>query len=41
MRAHSYKRFAIVICVAAAGVMALDAQTVSAGEPVDSTPPDL
>jgi hypothetical protein len=43
MRAHSYKRFAIVICVAAVGVMALGAQTAtpSTGEPVDSTPPDL
>jgi len=42
MRAHSYKRFAIVIGVAAAGVMALGAQTALAGgEPVDSTPPDL
>jgi hypothetical protein len=36
------KRFAIVIGVAAAGVMALGAQTALAGgEPVDSTPPDL
>jgi hypothetical protein len=35
------KRFAIVISVAAAGVMALGAQTVLAGGPVDSTPPDL
>jgi hypothetical protein len=35
------KRFAIVIGVAAAGVMALGAQTVLAGQPVDTTPPDL
>jgi hypothetical protein len=37
------KRFAIVIGVAAAGVMALGAQTASSttGDPVDSTPPDL
>jgi hypothetical protein len=37
------KRFAIVIGVAAAGVMALGAQTAtsSTGDPVDSTPPDL
>ena len=37
------KRFAIVIGVAATGVMALGAQTASSttGEPVDSTPPDL
>ena len=37
------KRFAIVIGVAAAGVMALGAQTASSttGEPVDSVPPDL
>ena len=36
------KRFAIVIGVAAAGVMALGAQTAAAGgEPVDSVPPDL
>jgi hypothetical protein len=36
------RRFAIVIGVAAAGVMALGAQTALAGgEPVDSTPPDL
>jgi hypothetical protein len=36
------KRFAIVIGVAAAGVMALGAQTALAGgEPVDGTPPDL
>jgi hypothetical protein len=35
------KRFAIVIGVAAAGVMALGAQTVLAGGPVDSDPPDL
>ena len=37
------KRFAIVIGVAAAGVMALGAQmaTSSTGEPVDSVPPDL
>jgi hypothetical protein len=48
MRAHTEgkdemgKRFAIVIGVAAAGVMALGAQTALAGgEPVDSTPPDL
>src|SRR5215207_2545182 len=43
MRAHSYKRFAIVIGAAAAGVMALGAQTAtsSTGEPVDSVPPDL
>ena len=45
MRAHTKrkhkmgKRFAIVIGVAAAGVMALGAQTVLAG--VDSVPPDL
>jgi hypothetical protein len=48
MRAHTEekdkmgKRFATVIGVAAAGVMALGAQTALAGgEPVDSTPPDL
>ena len=48
MRAHTEgkdemgKRFAIVIGVAAAGVMALGAQTALAGgEPVDSTKPDL
>ena len=47
MRAHGSKndmskRFAIVIGVAAAGVMALGAQTALAGgESVDSTPPDL
>jgi hypothetical protein len=48
MRAHTEakdkmgKRFAIVIGVAAAGVMALGAQTAAAGgEPVDSTPPDI
>ena len=48
MRAHTErkykmgKRFAIVIGAAAAGVMALGAQTALAGgEPVDSTPPDL
>jgi hypothetical protein len=43
MRAHSYKRFAIVIGVAAAGVMALGAQTAtsSTAEPVDSIPPDV
>jgi hypothetical protein len=36
------KRFAIVIGAAAAGVMALGAQTALAGgEPVDSVPPDL
>jgi hypothetical protein len=36
------RRFAIVIGVAAAGVMALGAQTATAGgESVDSTPPDL
>jgi hypothetical protein len=37
------KRFAIVIGVAATGVMALGAQTASSttGDPVDSTPPDL
>jgi hypothetical protein len=37
------KRFAIVIGVAAAGVMALGAQTASSttGDSVDSTPPDL
>jgi hypothetical protein len=35
------RRFAIVIGVAAAGVMALGAQTVLAGQPVDTTPPDL
>jgi hypothetical protein len=37
------KRFAIVIGVAAAGVMALGAQaaTSSTGQPVDRTPPDL
>jgi hypothetical protein len=37
------RRFAIVIGVAAAGVMALGAQTASSttGDPVDSTPPDL
>jgi hypothetical protein len=37
------KRFAVVIGVAAAGVMALGAQTASSttGDPVDSTPPDL
>jgi hypothetical protein len=36
------RRFAIVIGVAAAGVMALGAQTVLAGgHPVDSVPPDL
>ena len=37
------KRFAIVIGVAAVGVMALGAQTASSttGDPVDSTPPDL
>jgi hypothetical protein len=48
MRAHTEgkyemgKRFAIVIGVAAAGVMALGAQTAAAGgEPVDSVKPDL
>src|SRR3954468_11834828 len=48
MRAHTKgkhkmgKRFAIVIGVAPAGVMALGAQTALAGgESVDSTPPDL
>src|SRR5262245_66543516 len=49
MRAHTKgkqgigKRFAIVIGAAAAGVMALGAQTASSttGDPVDSTPPDL
>ncbi len=48
MRAHTKgkhkmgKRFAIVIGVAAAGVMALGAQTALAGgEPVDSVKPDL
>jgi hypothetical protein len=43
MRAHSYKRFAIVIGAAAAGVMALGAQTAtpSTGESVDNVPPDL
>jgi hypothetical protein len=36
------RRFAIVIGAAAAGVMALGAQTaVAGGDPVDSTPPDL
>jgi hypothetical protein len=37
------KRFAIVIGVAAVGVMALGAHTAtsSTGDPVDSTPPDL
>ena len=37
------KRFAIVIGVAAAGAMALGAQTASSstGEPVDRVPPDL
>jgi anaerobic selenocysteine-containing dehydrogenase len=36
------RRFAILIGVAAAGVMALGAQTALAGgESVDSTPPDL
>jgi hypothetical protein len=37
------KRWAIVIGVAATGVMALGAQTASSttGDPVDSTPPDL
>ena len=37
------KRFAILIGVAAAGVMALGAQTASSttGDPVDITPPDL
>jgi len=37
------RRFAILIGVAAAGVMALGAQTASSttGDPVDSTPPDL
>jgi hypothetical protein len=37
------KRFAILIGVAATGVMALGAQTASSttGDPVDSTPPDL
>ena len=37
------KRFAIVIGVAAAGVMALGAQTATSttGEPVDRAPPDL
>ncbi len=37
------RRFAIVIGVAAVGVMALGAQTASSttGDPVDSTPPDL
>ena len=36
------RRFAIVIGVAAAGVMALGAQTATAGgEPVDSVKPDL
>ena len=36
------KRFAIVIGVAAAGVMALGAQmALAGGDPVDSTPPDL
>jgi hypothetical protein len=47
MRAHTKgkhemgKRFAIVIGVAAAGVMALGAQTATSAGPVDSTPPDL
>ena len=49
MRANTKKkqkmgrRFAILIGVAAAGVMALGAQTASSttGDPVDSTPPDL
>jgi hypothetical protein len=49
MRAHTEgkdemgKRFTIVIGVAAAGVMALGAQTAtsSTGEPVDSVKPDL
>ena len=48
MRAHTKgkqkmgKRFAILIGVAAVGVMALGAQTALAGgESVDSTPPDL
>jgi hypothetical protein len=43
MRALSYKRFAIVIGAAAAGVMALGAQTAtpSTGAPVDSVKPDL
>ena len=48
MRAHTEgkyemgRRFAIVIGVAAAGVMALGAQTALAGgEPVDSVKPDL
>jgi hypothetical protein len=48
MRAHTEgkcemgRRFASVIGVAAAGVMALGAQTaLAAGEPVDSTPPDI
>jgi hypothetical protein len=49
MRAHTEgkhemgRRFAIVIGVAAAGVMALGAQTAtsSTGESVDTTPPDL
>ena len=47
MRANTQKkhqmgrRFAIVIGVAAVGVMALGAQTALAGgEPVDTTPPD-
>jgi uncharacterized membrane protein len=40
MRAYSYKRFAIVIGVAAVGVMALGAQTATAGD-VDSVLPDL
>jgi hypothetical protein len=35
------RRFAIVIGVAAAGVVALGPQTVSAGESVDTVPPDL
>ena len=49
MRANTKKkqkmgrRFAILIGVAAVGVMALGAQTASSttGDPVDSTPPDL
>jgi hypothetical protein len=42
MRALSYRRFAIVIGVAAAGVMALGAQTATSSTvgPVDSTPPE-
>ena len=43
MRAHGYRRLAIVIGAAAAGVMALGAQaaTSSTGEPIDNAPPDL